>query len=184
MLSTLTNLSSLTWIVGWQLGHGNAFQELAHLTGLSELEVSADHIQIVGHEELACIACLTLLTRLDMTCCRLADLGVPPSALAPLTRLVSLGLFRGTSYFSGACLWSFTPFLPSLDLEALRSLTVSHGDMDISVLRAATALTQLGCCWYEWEPRDELGPLLAGIPELRSLGLSITTGPCCDGFLE
>jgi Leucine-rich repeat (LRR) protein len=95
VLSTFTTLTSLTWALDHQRIFGIALQSLAHLTGLSRLEVSTSCRGDLTPNDLACIARLTRLTSLDVSKCSLAHLGAASSALAPLTRLVCLGLFTG-----------------------------------------------------------------------------------------
>jgi hypothetical protein len=179
VLSTFTMLSSLTWDASHHEGPEPAFLELVHLTGLSTLKVSTREWKMVGREELACIACLTNLTSLDMCGYALAPGGAPASALEPLTRLVSLGLFRGQFRnllpLAGAGYQATTSFLPSLNLEGLHSLTVPGEPMPVALLQRATALTHLVClCPGDNKRKHGLGAALAGMPGLRSLSLCTT----------
>jgi hypothetical protein len=165
VLSTFTMLTSLTWLVSGCTSPGSALSGLSHLTGLASLELS--NIWDLDLEGVAHIASLTGLTSLDLSGCRLADDVGASSALAPLTHLVRLGLFRGRSAKS---------FLPSLNLEALHSLTVGHVERDVTVTQRARGLTHLKLFHTLPDLQHELDAVLARMTNLRSLHLCIT-GP-------
>ncbi len=165
VLSTLTMLSSLTWVGALCISRdlGSVFPGLAHLTGLSRLKVS--RTWGLGLDCIAQIDFLTGLTSLDLSECGLARDVIDVPALAPLTRLVSVGLFSGFGARS---------YLPSLNIEALESLTLSNSGGDVRVLHRATGLTH-------FEPAHDLkhfpvrlGLVVAIMSRLRSLSLCLT----------
>jgi hypothetical protein len=166
VLSTFTKLRSLIWFVSSSSGGGTGFHGLGQLTGLSQLKVSSPGE--VGLEFMANIASLSGLTSLDLSGCTLAWEAGASSALAPLTRLVSLGLFTGPRAMS---------FLPSLNIEALHSLTLSHSGIvcrSTWVLHRATGLTHLALAHRLGQFPYWLDVALAKMSGLRSLDLRLS----------
>ncbi len=142
------------------------FSGLACLTGLSHLDV-ADTGRDVTRENLACLSHLTKLTCLGLVGSHTADCVGGSSVLLPLTRLVSVGL----SYTGRRC----RP--PSLNVEALQSLTLLEVKPGVSVLQRATGLTHLEFSCRFLGAREyphELGRMLAGMSRLCSLDLGLT----------
>jgi hypothetical protein len=162
VLSTFTMLTGLTWLADEWISPGSALSGVSQLTGLSTLELS--NIWDLDLDSIAHIASLTGLTNLDLSLCMLADDVGASSALAPLTRLVCLGLFSGRSARS---------FLPSLNLEALHSLTVWDGEGDISVIQRASGLTHLDLEHGVKDLEHGLEAVLAKMSGLRSLDLTV-----------
>jgi hypothetical protein len=178
VMSTFTMLTSVTWIVAPVGGtRRSVFCGLQHLTKLSRLVVAyvAQRKGEVQDEELASIARLTGLTCLEMGCCRLPESLAGSSVLAPLTCLVSLALRCGPVGLS---------ILSTLNVEALRRLSMFHVEGDVSVLQRATGLTHLEFSTSVY--RNELqhgrvdngevfAPMLATMTGLRSLSLDLET---------
>ncbi len=162
VLGTFTMLNSLTWLVSSCRVSGTRFPGLAQLTGLSRLKVSSPWE--LGPEFVAHIASLTGLTSLDLSGCRFAWDATEVSALAPLTRLVSLGLFSGPFARS---------YLPSLNVEALQSLTLSHCGQAAEGLDRATGLTHLELAHRLGDLPCGLDAVLASMSGLRSLDLCV-----------
>jgi hypothetical protein len=171
VLTTLTSLTSLTVQLSCSMLSGNTiFSELARLTGLSHLEVIDHHRGVVmRHGDLASLASLTALTCLSLKA-RLAACVAGSSALTPLTRLVSVGLGRDHVILS---------HLPSLNVEALQSLALSHVHDDISVLRRATGLTHLSlsCSGGPEGYRDEVVRIVDSMSRLQALELDVLSVP-------
>jgi hypothetical protein len=164
LLSTFTMLTSLVLVLDGRASGGTTlFPGLARLTGLSHLEVTVQGWDMT-RGDLARVSSLTKLTSLCLLGSHLAGIVGGSSALLPLTGLVSMGL-NYCSHMSR---------LPSLNVEALQSLTLHDVRHDVSVLRRASGLTQLDLrCFFNslGEYPDELGHALAGMPRLCSLSL-------------
>jgi hypothetical protein len=133
----------------------------------------------MGLEELECIGQLTKLTRLGISTCWLCVSVLGSSVLAPLTRLVSLELYGAPHVMS---------LLASLNVEALRNLTIWEVQGDISILERATGLTQLdlSCSVPRLRNREtdaalDVTAMLTGMSRLRSLYLHVS-GPLLQTF--
>jgi hypothetical protein len=162
VLSKLTMLTGLTWSI-WGLEKcEEIFRDMRYLTGLCHFEVTHYYGRITG-EDLASVGHLTRLTCLDISWCHFADSVAVSSALVPLTGLISVGL-QGNAL--GMAL------LASLNVGALRSLTLKSSCANLAVLQGATGLTHLAfeCDWVDSE--RGLRAMLCRMSELRSLHLS------------
>ncbi len=186
-LSTFTMLSSLDLVISSDTRPNTLYQDLSHLTLLSHLRLGFSGGRLytdARHQDLACIGHLTNLTCLDLQRVGLLGVGHPAaasSALAALSRLVSLGLL---------CLLAGLSLLPSLNVEKLQSLTLIDARGDFSVLFRATNLTSLELTGYVhlYEPLyghyGALGAVFAMMSNLRSLKLIVRRGAgVIDGVL-
>ncbi len=164
LLSLLTRLTSLVLALApYRTRELRRLTDLAHLTGLSHLELSRRDNEMT-REDLACLSGLTNLTCLSLVGFVLGDSVAGSSALVPLTRLVSLGLSCPDRILSP----------PILNVEKLQSLTLCGGRQGVSLLQRATGLTHLNVSWHfanASEYPQELGRALAGMSALRSLDL-------------
>jgi hypothetical protein len=172
VLSTLTMLISLTWVLRSAVSRGPMFNDLGRLTGLSELELR-NRYRKVAREELACVAQLTGLTCLRMFECRLAEGETASSALSQLTRLVSLGLDWTTNG---------PPVVTGVNLGNLLSLKLWSVNGETTVLRHATRLTQLQLFCFESVALRGLGATLRRMSDLRSLMLLVNVVPATKSF--
>jgi hypothetical protein len=176
VMSTLTMLTSLTWVVGpVYANQGAVFHVLAHLSNLVQLRVGRT-VKPIEDEDLASLAHLTGLTCLQIGGCMLPESLADSTVLAPLTRLVSLTLCCGPVGMS---------ILSTLNVEALQCLRVFRVEGNISVLQRATRLTLLefkssisyhgefGVLHGRTENPDIFVPTLARMTGLCSLGLRL-----------
>ncbi len=172
VLSTLTMLTSLTWVLNSDQNRGPIFNDLGRMTWLSGLQVGS-RFSRVTREDLECVAKLTGLTSLRMYYCSLPQGVTASSALSPLTRLVCLGFDLS---FNGL------PLLAGVNLGNLQSLKLWFVKGETSVLRYATMLTHLKLHCYDPVSLRGLGATLRRMSDLRSLGLSVTVKPATKSF--
>ncbi len=169
LVRVLTGLTSLSWLVYGVANQSEPmFQEVSHLTGLSELHVSCWWDNIT-HDSLACIAHLTRLTHLDLGDRSLASCVAGSTAIVPLTRLVCLEIECGTVGRSQ---------LSCLNLKALKSLTMHNLQGPIHVLFRATRLTRLEMHCVSRGSVQQLSASLVQMIQLQALTLLNT----CEEF--
>lgn len=174
ILQTFTGLTSLTLESMDPTESGSFFADIAHLNGLSALDLSLNGY--VERDELACLSGLTSLTRLDMSACKLDDSTYKSTALAPLTRLADLALSCGMVGVS---------LLPSIRVEALQDLWLNHVTGDIAVLGRATGLTAFGFVMRENDQYDVvLSSTLPDMSGVSDLDLTLTRKPVAPGQFQ